>query len=308
MRFVDRSSEAEPSALSDASAVKERAEAAKHYKILTKTGLPAKTVGGKPKKGFTFAVYKKDSVRAVLHKLFHGKCAYCESRYAAVHPVDIEHWRPKGAVIETDDRKSIRPYGYYWLAASWSNLLPSCIDCNRERTYPDPVTGKVEYLGKGNWFPLGGGTRALVEGEENGEEPLLLDPCSDQPRDFLQFTDTGMVIPVTDAARQDRAEASIKYYGLNRAELVLDRRERVSLIEQKIALITNLAQFLAKSSHDGDRLTENMLEDLISHELTLLQHFRNPDQPYSEMARQIIDPFMTAFRPSTAPTEDGTRS
>lgn len=289
--------------MSDESAIKERAAAAKHYLSLSKTGSPPKTAGKKAKTGFVFSIYKKDAVRAVLHKLFHGKCAYCESRYAAVHPMDVEHWRPKGAVFETDDRKSIRSFGYYWLAASWSNLLPSCIDCNRERTYLDPVTGNVDYLGKGNWFPLSGGTRALAEGEEKGEEPLLLDPCSDRPRDFLQFTDTGVVVPIREAGRRPRAEASIKYYGLNRAELVLDRRERVRLIEQKVALITNLAQFLAKSSSAGDRLTEDMVEDLISHELTLLQHFRDPDQPYSEMARQIIDPFMETFRPGATATD-----
>ena len=50
------------------------------------------------KKSFSFSVYKHAEVKAALEKLFHGKCAYCESFYSAQAPVDVEHFRPKGAV------------------------------------------------------------------------------------------------------------------------------------------------------------------------------------------------------------------
>src|SRR6478672_7929996 len=35
------------------------------------------------KKKFTFAVYRDDEIKVRLNQLFRGKCAYCESRYAA---------------------------------------------------------------------------------------------------------------------------------------------------------------------------------------------------------------------------------
>jgi uncharacterized protein (TIGR02646 family) len=75
-------------------------------------------------------VYKDGAVKAALDAMFHGKCAYCEFMYIGGMPVDIEHFRPKGAVIVGG---KMRKPGYYWLAAKWENLLPSCIDCNRKR-------------------------------------------------------------------------------------------------------------------------------------------------------------------------------
>ena len=43
-----------------------------------------------------------------LDLLFHGKCAYCETFYSASAPVDVEHYRPKGAVSEDPSHP-----GYY---------------------------------------------------------------------------------------------------------------------------------------------------------------------------------------------------
>ena len=88
--------------------------------------------GKKP--GFTR--YKHDTVKEALEALFHGKCAYCESDYAGTQPVDIEHYRPKGEVEGVPDHP-----GYWWLAAEWENLLPSCIDCNRKRRQKTPKAG-----------------------------------------------------------------------------------------------------------------------------------------------------------------------
>src|SRR5215213_749615 len=97
-----------------------------------------------------YAAYKKAGVIKALNDLFRGKCAYCESVYAATQPTDVEHYRPKGGVVVAGEFS--RP-GYYWLAASWENLLPSCIDCNRERKqdFTDKASGKS---GKANHFPL----------------------------------------------------------------------------------------------------------------------------------------------------------
>lgn len=112
-------------------------------------------------KGFSFAAYKGDDVVNSLQHLFHGKCAYCESRYTSTQPVDVEHYRPKGGVEEAPDHG-----GYWWLAMKWENLLPSCIDCNRRRkqVLVDQHTTLVELelalLQKGD-VPLGKRTLSL---------------------------------------------------------------------------------------------------------------------------------------------------
>ncbi|MFV3372478.1 endonuclease [Pseudomonas sp. NY15435] len=154
----------------------------------------AAPVGKRPK----FTVYKSDSVKKRLDELFHGKCSYCESFYASTAPVDVEHYRPKGAVHEDESHP-----GYWWLAMNWENLLPSCIDCNRKRKQVIPKLsaalltllenrrgfnyGLVALTGKKDSFPILG-TRASTEDSELiNEHPLLLDPCRDTPEDHLEF-------------------------------------------------------------------------------------------------------------------------
>src|SRR4051794_32743307 len=82
-----------------------------------------------PAKAYGYRVYRADEIKQALNEAFGFKCAYCESFYEATAPVDVEHYRPKGEIV-TSTGRTLRP-GYYWLAAEWGNLLPSCIDCNR---------------------------------------------------------------------------------------------------------------------------------------------------------------------------------
>ena len=169
MRFIDRNSIQPPMVLTDPEglAADEKARAVDHYNV------PASQV-----ESFKFTVYKHATVKTALEQLFHKKCAYCESRYAVVSPPDIEHFRPKSAVVRNGQ---LTKPGYYWLAAEWSNLLLSCIDCNRARTHEfedqDP-----EVAGKANLFPLEDENMwEPREGIEERERPLLINPCAENP-------------------------------------------------------------------------------------------------------------------------------
>jgi uncharacterized protein (TIGR02646 family) len=236
----------------------------------------------------SFAVYKRDEIKAALHLLFHGKCAYCESRYVATQPMDVEHWRPKSEVHE--------PYGtvvrhqYSFLAADWSNLLPSCIDCNRERihdvVFPDR-TRRTLKLGKGNRFPVQG-ARAKDRVSLSNEVVLLLNPYVDTPEDHLEFMREGVVRPRNGSTK---AENSIEVYALNRSGLVNERYERVLLVEKSIHTIRKLAQVLEGTP---DPKASNVIKDLIGYEMTALRMMREERQPYSLLARQLIDQFFAS--------------
>jgi len=168
------------------------------------------------RKSFPFAAYKGEDVRKCLDLIFHGKCAYCEARYEIVGPVDIEHYRPKGAV---DGDAAHR--GYWWLGAAWENLLPSCIDCNRRRYQFTPrdlrsLTAMAEPWHRGGFvsvktgkdasFPIAG-ARLTTETPARArssilasEEALLLNPCDDDPREHLRYwidrsEPLGLVLP-----------------------------------------------------------------------------------------------------------------
>jgi hypothetical protein len=214
MRRVDRGSEPPPPALTtkDRSGLTELERARAHQQSL------------EPDKGsFAFAVYRAQEVKQRLEELFHGKCAYCETFYASSAPVDVEHFRPKGAVDGEPDHP-----GYWWLAMSWSNLLPSCIDCNRKRTQPTPdqsaslfalVNGarrpnhvRSVLTGKKDSFPVAG-TRALPEASDfTAEQALLLDPCADDPEDHIDFNvggDRPIPLALPRAVPQEAAPAAL---------------------------------------------------------------------------------------------------
>jgi len=173
---------------------------------------------------------------------FYGKCAYCESPIAADQPGDIEHFRPKNEVrtsngqvemINTENGPKPHP-GYYWLAYNWRNLLPSCRACN---SVTKKKTGGQPY-GKGNQFPVKG-FRAIRPGEEQREEPLLINPVFQNPENYLEMDETG-VLKAKDNSPE--GQACINILGLNlRVKLVELRKDAYRAVEDKIdALILTL--------------------------------------------------------------------
>jgi hypothetical protein len=169
-------------------------------------------------------------------KVFHGKCAYCEGRVRPQSWGAAEHWRPKGGVTVRDEvgklqkveRDGQRHPGYYWLAYDWRNLVPVCETCN---------SGK----GKGTQFPVNRqhafspGEGATTEELNECEQPLLLHPFDGgtrDPRNHLYFDEFGIPHPRNGS---EYGAASIEVFGLDREDLVDDRRRRYLEIEEHVA-------------------------------------------------------------------------
>ncbi|WP_433795767.1 hypothetical protein [Actinoplanes sp. CA-252034] len=246
--------------------------------------------GNTPEKWtFSFTAYREQEIKAALTRLFHGKCAYCETRYAATQPMDVEHWRPKAQVEDTAG--PIRP-AYHWLAASWTNLLPSCIDCNRRRMQDDVLAGRTHAIGKQDQFPLDVGSRRATSAAEIGSEvPLLLDPCVDDPTTFLDCTDDGLITSLAAGGLPHRrARASIEVYALNRNGLVFERKELLRRIRLRIARVAQILRLL-----DGLVATDPValvLDEVLADDLRELARMRRDDQPYALFARCLIDRWM----------------
>lgn len=193
-----------------------------------------------------FKAYKHPSVMPALGAMFHGKCAYCESRYVAQQPGDVEHFRPKALVaVRGADGKVEQRRGYHWLAAEWSNLLPSCADCNRPRQHEVRRGRGKRVLGKANWFPVEPeAARATQPGAELTEPRLLLDPCRDDPAAHLVFDDDGTVEPrVVAGTPSALGAASIEFCALERLELTQERHKRGVEVRY---VIDNLLDALAR--------------------------------------------------------------
>jgi uncharacterized protein (TIGR02646 family) len=161
--------------------------------------------------------YKDVEVKKALEKLFHNKCAYCEGEAASQGPWDVEHYRPKGSVKENSTHS-----GYYWLAYTWDNLLPSCTFCNQRHvdqpTWDEPVAGPA--AGKLDQFPLlDEQDRAMApDSPLSKEKPALLNPCIDQDCEaYFRYDIQGHILAAESGS--PRAERTIGLCHLERRRL-----------------------------------------------------------------------------------------
>ena len=270
-----------------------------------------------PKKAYPFKRYKERAVCRALDDLFHEKCAYCESTYRAVDALDIEHYRPKGGVTECPGHS-----GYWWLAAAWRNLLPSCPACNQRRhqTVFDPGMTLEEFerasrqepdrlTGKANSFPVRDDKWVKTEEEHiEDEDPLLINPCERDPANHLEFffdwdrktyiweadPINALVRPRSSAGTDDDyGKASIAIYGLNRAGLVRERAARVKLLQKLCVPVVDLARDM-----EGKPSLAELAQSLVR-----LRKYRanlmaltQPDQPYAGMARAFLSEFQEELK------------
>lgn len=139
--------------------------------------------------------YRHDQIKSELVKMFHGKCAYCESKITVVTYGAIEHFRPKGEYLD--------------LTFEWTNLLLSCDVCN-------------DAGHKGVKFPL----------DINGN-PLLIDPTDGitDPNMHLEFSWDAIAGLASVYGRDDRGKTVETIFDLNgmkgRKELVSHRSKYV---------------------------------------------------------------------------------
>ena len=167
------------------------------------------------KRSFKFDpdIYAHESVKQALRKAQHGKCAFCESKFAHISYGDVEHFRPKAGWRQEESEPLSRP-GYYWLAYEWANLFLACTLCNQQF--------------KKNLFPLQTPARRARSHKEDvmAEDPLLLDPSVDDPEAFISFREE-VPYAVDGNARGD---VTIHTLGLRREKLAERRRDHLGYV------------------------------------------------------------------------------
>lgn len=245
----------------------------------------------RPDKAPKFTAYKCEAVKEALSGLFGTKCAYCESPYAHITGMEVEHFRPKGGYIDDDGK--FRSPGYYWLAASYDNLLPSCIDCNRERKQVHwTKDGRRIAIksGKANRFPIAPGTqRANAPADLPNEMPLLLNPCSDYPDQHLRFSADGFVEPAktVEENQMSKGRATIDIYGLVREALVSERRKRATLMEAAMQGVLTADRNLRVHPQDPAMVSQRTDAE------NALTFFLRPDSPFLAMTTSMEFTFRT---------------
>ncbi|MBZ9748313.1 hypothetical protein LB516_24075 [Mesorhizobium sp. CO1-1-7] len=254
-----------------------------------------------PTASMTFSAYGNDEVKHRLNELFNYKCAYCETDFGPGMPVDVEHFRPKGRVV--GPAGNLLFPGYWWLASTWANLLPSCIDCNRGRWHQ--LDGSHYKYGKENLFPLKGGAMpATTPAAVATEEPLLIDPAAEDPAAHLNHVykqspsgrSESVVEPTIGAlgAEDPRGRASIEIYGLNRPRLAYSRKRMIERMKSAIDNVELLYSLADDEDHQAkkDRLKENgrlALNQIVRDYL----HWMNP---YAASCRAYFRKWLEDFR------------
>jgi len=150
-------------------------------------------------------LYRVDSVKNKLKKIYHNKCAYCEKDISD-EPQHIEHYRPKNH--------------YYWLAYSWDNLLFCCARCNTKKSNNFATEKqKLAYCDEKfeNIHTLGNHYDTL-------ENPLIINPEKDDILEEIVFYKDGKI-----DSKNERVKHTIEVAcGLNRDELVQNRMKIVN--------------------------------------------------------------------------------
>ncbi|HSC54471.1 MAG TPA: hypothetical protein VLC98_12650 [Phnomibacter sp.] len=201
MRKVDRASIATPAALTNANCIN-------HL-----TQINGNPDGIKASKD----IYKgrlvnpdnssSNTVTIALKGLYNNKCAYCEK---LCHYPRVEHFRPKGRVTGNQPLAN----GYYWLCYEWTNLLPSCHECNSVEAKGDRFPIKAI---RKSTFPITGNPPVFDAAQNifdsaylTDEDPYYIHPeyCDDFWLHF-DFERDGKIVGVSDYGQRTIADLKL---------------------------------------------------------------------------------------------------
>jgi len=210
-----------------------------------------------------------------IHK---GKCWYCESVQERSDN-DIDHYRPKGRVIECPKHN-----GYWWLAFTWENYRFCCSFCNTIHGRRDEGTQG----GKNDHFPLWDESRRAYcpTDDIDAEQPLLLDPFKAADPPLLWFDEDGRAAPNPKHCRQKddypskRVLTSIHLYNLNEGRLVERREALCRMIKRRVRRAeAHWRRFLG-----GDTTAE----DAVSEFVMQIRAMKSCDAEYSATANAVL--------------------
>ncbi len=162
-----------------------------------------------------------EKLRPLCEEIFWDKCAYCE-RNIPTFEERVAYWRPAG-YTQNPVTKIQEKGSYPWFQNEPRNVYYCCSSCA---------------VSQNNQFP----TQEALSDARNWavaqrEVPLLLAPYEDDPSKHLKFCADGAVEAQIDSEtgeKSPRGEATIKVFGLNRADLVAERHQTLEQFRERL--------------------------------------------------------------------------
>lgn len=209
-------------------------------------------------KAFSFdrSIYSHETVKEALIKAQHKKCCFCERLIGT--DGDVEHFRPKQAYKQANEKALQRP-GYYWLAYEWDNLYLACPACNQRH--------------KQNLFPLKNPAKRAINHKQDiaQEEPLFIDPGKENPEEFIGFRGE---IAFAIKGNQ-KGKVTIDALKLNQRSLPEARLQRLQLLRQ----LHQVVQLAAEQPENSE------LRELAREAKDSLEKFLQNDAEFTAAAR-----------------------
>ncbi|MBK7569687.1 MAG: HNH endonuclease [Bacteroidetes bacterium] len=168
-------------------------------------------------------------VAYALGTLYEWKCAFCESKR---YKPQVEHFRPKKRVTGP----APNPLGYYWLCYSWTNLLPTCKDCNESKLNSFPINQHHNRVFTPSYLltqVLDQDTLLYQNSPLIDEEPLLIHPEYVNPEVCFSFNFKGEIRGI-DA--EGRGEMTKNTMGLDSKDLNFFRQKEIDICVEMIEL------------------------------------------------------------------------
>ncbi len=183
-------------------------------------------------RGAEITLIDGSKVQEVVHalgELYEWKCAFCESKR---FKPQVEHFRPKKKV--TGDAGNL--LGYYWLCYEWTNLLPTCKDCNETKLNAFPI-GIISNRVYSPTFLMNQQINYEEHDYQNSplinEEPLLIHPEYINPENCFSFNDKGVISGVD---KKGQGETTRIKLGLDSKDLNYFRQKEIDECVEKVEM------------------------------------------------------------------------
>ncbi|WP_417857540.1 HNH endonuclease [Xanthomarina gelatinilytica] len=161
----------------------------------------------------------RDCTLEPLSALYKDKCAICERLRGT--ELQVDHYRPKKPRNNKTKTLYNNP-GYYWLAYTWSNLIPLCSKCNGNKSNKFPIIGWNDLnriSDHNNVLGLNPFAPYSLDWLQQREQPLIVNPEYDtMPERHFSFNRNGKIV-----GRTAEGVETIKVCKLNRKDLVWER-------------------------------------------------------------------------------------
>ncbi len=194
--------------------------------------------------------YEDDSVKNKLKEIYHNKCAYCEQK---LDKIKVDHYRPQSM--------------YKWLENEWSNLLPVCHACNKNKTDKFPILSKQVKDEPQNKEDKKADSELLLS-----EKPIIIHPEVDTPENHFYYDKSGIIYGNTE-----RGQKNVTILNLNRQDILEKRKQIIDNIDKQInnVEINNLLE---------DKIVELILNVFIN----LDKIAEDKNEEFTLLRRQII--------------------